>query len=60
MKNALEYVLLNDSKHRDFIEHLDQFSSGKYFRGWKKLLGRRFSKIMRLVGPHLILKYARQ
>jgi hypothetical protein len=42
-KNALEYVLLNDSKHRDVIEHLDPFSSAKYFKGWKKLLGHRFA-----------------
>jgi hypothetical protein len=48
MKNSLEYVLLNNSKHRKFIEHLDSFSSGKFFNGWKKLLGRRFSKIIKV------------
>ncbi len=47
MKNALEYVLLNDSKHRRFIEYIDHFSSARSFSGWKKLLGLRFKNIIR-------------
>ncbi|MEQ1876432.1 MAG: transposase [Bdellovibrionia bacterium] len=46
-KNALEYVLLNHAKHMKFIEHIDVYSSGYYFREWKKLLGRRFTHILR-------------
>lgn len=42
MKRALEYVLLNQAKHRHFIEHIDEFSSGYSFRNWRELIGRRF------------------
>jgi REP element-mobilizing transposase RayT len=38
MKNALKYVLLNFSKHEKLLEHLDHFSSGRTFSGWRDLL----------------------
>lgn len=47
MKNALEYVLLNYSKHLESIEYLDPFSSAKYFSKWKTLLGKRFTSVIR-------------
>jgi REP element-mobilizing transposase RayT len=46
-KNALEYVLLNFSKHRKVIEHIDHFSSGIFFKHWPKLLGKRFTSIIK-------------
>ncbi|MEQ1876765.1 MAG: transposase [Bdellovibrionia bacterium] len=46
-RNALEYVLLNHAKHRQFVEHVDVYSSGFYFRDWKKLLGKRYSNILK-------------
>ncbi|MGZ3722772.1 MAG: transposase, partial [Bdellovibrionales bacterium] len=42
MKRALEYVLLNTAKHWKFVDHVDDFSSGRAFKEWRKLLGRRF------------------
>jgi REP element-mobilizing transposase RayT len=48
VKNALEYVLLNHSKHIKSIEQLDPFSSAKHFKGWKKLLGHRFANIIQI------------
>ena len=39
VRNALEYVLLNLSKHQKLIEYVDEFSSGKTFKEWQKLLG---------------------
>jgi REP element-mobilizing transposase RayT len=42
MKNTLKYVLLNWVKHSEFIEHMDDFSSGRAFTRWKELLGRDF------------------
>jgi REP element-mobilizing transposase RayT len=46
-KNALEYVLLNFSKHRKVIEHIDHFSSGMFFKHWPKLLGKRFASLIK-------------
>lgn len=42
MKRALEYVLLNTAKHWKFVEHADDFSSGRAFKEWRSLLGKRF------------------
>ncbi len=39
MRNALEYVLLNKSKHEDLLGYVDNFSSGAFFDGWKWLAG---------------------
>jgi len=47
VRNALEYVLLNLSKHRKLIEFIDEFSSGSVFRNWKALLGRRYKSLIR-------------
>lgn len=47
VKNALEYVLLNLSKHEKFIEYMDSFSSAKIFKGWKNLLGKRFTSLIK-------------
>jgi REP element-mobilizing transposase RayT len=47
VKNALEYVLLNFSKHLEVIEHLDRFSSGASFKQWKALLGKRFANLIK-------------
>ncbi|MEQ1875291.1 MAG: transposase [Bdellovibrionia bacterium] len=45
-KNALEYVLINRAKHMKFVEHIDIYSSGYYFRDWKKLLGKRYRHVL--------------
>lgn len=47
VRNALEYVLLNLSKHQKFIEYIDDFSSGKSFKGWRKLLGKRYRSLIK-------------
>jgi REP element-mobilizing transposase RayT len=47
VRNALEYVLLNFSKHLNVIEHLDRFSSGAHFTQWKALLGKRFGNLIK-------------
>jgi putative transposase len=47
VKNTLEYVLLNLSKHQKFIEYLDHFSSAQYFKDWKILLGTRFKGLIK-------------
>lgn len=44
--NTLRYVLLNQAKHTDLIEHIDEFSSGFYFDGWQKLLGPKFKGLI--------------
>ncbi|MGZ3724098.1 MAG: transposase [Bdellovibrionales bacterium] len=46
MKRALEYVLLNASKHFKLIEHIDDFSSGYAFREWRALIGERFGDLI--------------
>jgi REP element-mobilizing transposase RayT len=46
-RNALEYVLLNLSKHQKLIEHIDRFSSGGSFIHWRKLLGARFRSLIK-------------
>jgi len=46
MKRALEYVLLNTSKHFKLIEHIDDFSSGYAFKEWRALIGRRFGDLI--------------
>lgn len=38
-RNALRYVLLNRSRHAGEIAAPDDFSSGPYFREWRRLLG---------------------
>lgn len=45
-KNAIAYVLLNHSKHTNFVEHIDDFSSGYHFQNWKALLGRNFKHLI--------------
>lgn len=47
VKNALEYVLLNMAKHQELIEYMDPYSSAKYFRDWKELLGPRYRSLIR-------------
>jgi putative transposase len=47
VKNTLEYVLLNLSKHQKLIEYIDSFSSGRFFRHWPKLLGARYKNLIR-------------
>ncbi|MGZ3722581.1 MAG: hypothetical protein ACXVA9_06605, partial [Bdellovibrionales bacterium] len=46
MKRALEYVLLNTSKHMKLVEHFDEFSSGPAFKQWRTLLGRRLNGLI--------------
>jgi putative transposase len=46
MKNALEYVLLNQAKHSNRIEHMDHYSSADQFTEWQKLLGKRFKNLI--------------
>jgi REP element-mobilizing transposase RayT len=46
-RNALEYVLLNQSKHRNFTEFIDSYSSGDAFTQWRALLKGKFSGLMR-------------
>ena len=46
-KRALEYVLLNSAKHQKLIEHLDPYSSAASFQDWQRLLGRRFTSLIR-------------
>ena len=41
VRRALEYVLLNLSKHRKLLAEFDVFSSGYYFKEWKALIGDR-------------------
>ena len=38
VRNALEYILLNFSKHTRMIETIDRFSSGSSFSKWSVLL----------------------
>lgn len=45
-RNAIRYVLLNQSHHVDLIEHIDEFSSGFYFKGWRQLLGPKFKDLV--------------
>ena len=47
VRNALEYVLLNLSKHQRLIEYIDGYSSGTRFTNWPKLLGRGFTALIR-------------
>lgn len=54
MKNALRYVLLNFSKHENLVEHLDYYSSARVFGDWRKLVGNKYSgllKTLRRVDP---------
>jgi len=46
-RNALEYVLLNQSKHLKLIEFMDFYSSARYFKYWPKLLGVRFKHLIK-------------
>ncbi|MBI2605205.1 MAG: transposase [Deltaproteobacteria bacterium] len=41
-RNALRYVLLNFSKHEKLVEHVDEYSSARFFRNWTMLLGKKF------------------
>jgi REP element-mobilizing transposase RayT len=47
VRNALEYVLLNLSKHQKFIEYIDPYSSGSDFDEWKALLGARYKSLVK-------------
>ncbi len=47
MKRALLYVLLNHSQHAGLIEYLDPFSSAKFFKEWKILLGPKYNHLIR-------------
>ena len=47
MRSALEYVLLNLSKHQKLIEYVDHFSSGSAFKEWRTLLGNRFRNLIK-------------
>ena len=42
MRNTLEYVLLNESKHRRIEPEYNDLSSARYFAAFGKLLGRRW------------------
>ena len=46
MKRSLSYVLLNQAKHSKMIEHMDRFSSARYFLGWHKLMGKLWNPIL--------------
>lgn len=46
MKRTLEYVLLNVCKHRRFLEHMDPYSSARYFPHWRRLLGSRWNDVI--------------
>lgn len=46
-RNALRYVLLNFSKHEKLIEHIDTYSSARFFKDWAKLLGKKFKDLIR-------------
>lgn len=47
MRNTLSYVLLNHSKHKKVVEYVDGYSSAPYFHEWKRLLGKKFSGMIR-------------
>ena len=38
MKHTLRYVLLNHCKHTKWLEHMDPFSSARFFPHWKNLI----------------------
>jgi hypothetical protein len=42
-KNAIAYVLLNQSNHEKDIPKIDFYSSAMYFSEWKALVGRKWS-----------------
>jgi putative transposase len=46
MKRSLNYVLLNQAKHSKMLEHMDPFSSAKYFPDWRKLLGKLWNPVL--------------
>jgi REP element-mobilizing transposase RayT len=46
MRRTLEYVLLNMCKHQDFLEHMDPYSSARFFPHWRKLLGARMNDVI--------------
>jgi hypothetical protein len=46
MKNSLQYVLLNQCKHSDMLEHMDPFSSARFFPHWRKLLGKKMNDVI--------------
>lgn len=47
MRNALEYVLLNQAKHGRRLYDLDRYSSAQYFTEWGRLLGKKFEPLLR-------------
>ncbi|MDZ4678121.1 MAG: transposase [Oligoflexia bacterium] len=47
VRNALEYVLLNISKHQRLIEYIDPYSSAQTFTHWRKLLGKRYNSLIK-------------
>jgi REP element-mobilizing transposase RayT len=53
MKNSLEYVLLNQCKHSKMLEHLDPFSSARFFPHWRTLLKRRWNDVLEWEVPHV-------
>jgi REP element-mobilizing transposase RayT len=48
VKNALRYVLLNETKHTRRATIVDEFSSGSRFGLWKKLVGRNWRTWVKL------------
>jgi hypothetical protein len=46
VKRALEYVLLNEAKHRNLIECIDGFSSAWTFKHWRNLLGTKWHGVL--------------
>lgn len=47
-RNALEYVLFNQSKHRRFTEFVDPYSSADSFTQWRALLQKRFTGLIKI------------
>jgi putative transposase len=45
MKRSLYYVLLNQAKHSKMLEHMDPFSSAKYFPDWRRLMGKLWNPV---------------
>jgi putative transposase len=60
VKNALEYVLLNLSKHQKFIEYLDHFSSAPHFEEWKLLLGPRYKALVKFAAETFRVQNGRE
>lgn len=51
VKNALRYVLLNETKHTRRVTIVDEFSSGASFGAWARLLGAEWRRYVDILDP---------